>query len=61
MVEIPIVVLPLIWMFAMNVVPHPLQNLTVKLAIDSLTTGYEFLVDNSLDVEKTTNMDLTLL
>ena len=41
--------------------PQPLQNLTVKLAIDGLTSGYEFLVDNALDVEKTINMDLTLL
>jgi len=27
-------------------------NLTVKLAIDGLTRGYEFLVDYALDVEK---------
>jgi hypothetical protein len=29
-----------------------LQNFAVKLAIDGLTRGYEFLVDNSLDVGK---------
>jgi hypothetical protein len=52
MVQKPIVVLPLVWMFALNALPQLLQNLTVKLAIDTLTRGYEFLVDNSLDVEK---------
>ena len=51
MVEKPIV-LPLVWKFASNALPHPLQRLTVKLAIDGLTRGYEFHVDNSLDVEK---------
>jgi hypothetical protein len=61
MVEKPIVVLPLVWMFAPNSFPQLLQNLTVKLAIDGSTRGYDFLVDNSLDVEKTINMDLTLL
>jgi hypothetical protein len=39
MVEKPIVVLPLVWMFAPNALPQPLQNLTVKLAIDGLTRG----------------------
>jgi hypothetical protein len=52
MVEKPIVFLPLVWTFTPNALPQPLQNLTVKLAIDSLTRGYEFLVDNALDVEK---------
>jgi hypothetical protein len=58
-VEKPIVVLSLVWKFAPNPPPTPtptapqsLQNLTVKLAIDGLTRGYEFLVDNVLDVEK---------
>jgi hypothetical protein len=50
-VENPIV-LPLVWTFAPNVLLQPLQNLTVKLAIDSLTRGYELLVGNSVDVEK---------
>jgi len=50
MVEKPIVVLPLVWTFAPNALPEPLQNLTVKFAIDSLTRGYKFLVDNALDV-----------
>jgi hypothetical protein len=44
-----------------NALPQPLQNLTVKLAIDGLTRGCGFLVDNALDVEKTINMDLALL
>jgi len=35
-----------------DALPQPLQNLTVKLAIDGLTRGYEFLVDNALDVGK---------
>jgi hypothetical protein len=60
-VEKPIVVLPLDWMFAPNALPQLLQNPTVKLATDGLTREYEFLVDNSLDVEKMFNMDLTLL
>jgi hypothetical protein len=60
MVEKPIV-LPLVWTVAPNAFPQLLQNLTVKLAIDGLTMGFEFLVDNSLDVEKKINMDLTLL
>ena len=62
MVEKPIVVLQLVWRFAPNALPQPLQNLTVKLAIDGLTSGSEFLVNNALDVEKKKiNMDLTLL
>ena len=52
MVEKPVVFLPLVWTFAPHAVPQPLQNLTVKLAIDGLTRGYEFLVDNALDVGK---------
>jgi len=52
MVEKPIVFLPLVWTFAPNAFPQPLQNLTVKLAIYNLTRGYEFLVDNALNVEK---------
>ena len=52
MVEKPIVFLPFVWKFVPNVLPQPLQNLTVKLTIDGLTRGYEFLVDNALDVEK---------
>jgi len=60
MVEKPI--LPLVWRFAPNALPQPLQNLTVKLAIDGLTRGYEFLLDNALDVEKKKiNMYLALL
>jgi len=61
MVEKPIVFLPLVWTFAPIALPQPLQKLTVKLAIDGLTRGYEFLVDNTLNVEKKINMDLTLL
>ena len=49
-VEKPIVVLPLVRTSAPNALPQPLQNLTVKLAIDVLTRGYEFLVDDALDV-----------
>jgi hypothetical protein len=52
MVEKPVVFLPLVWMFAPNALPQPLQNLTVKLAIDGLTRGYKFLVDSALDVRK---------
>jgi len=52
MVEKPIVVLPLVWTSAPNALPRPLQNLTVKLAIDGLTRGYEFLMDDALDVGK---------
>jgi hypothetical protein len=52
MVEKPIVFLPLVPTFAPNPIPQPLQNLTVKLAIDGLTRGYELLVDNALDVRK---------
>jgi hypothetical protein len=52
MVEKPTVVLPLVWMFAPNAFPQPLQNLTVKLAIDGLTRGYEFLMDNALMSKK---------
>jgi hypothetical protein len=49
MMEKPIFFLLLVWTFA----PNPsLQNLTVKLAIDGLTRGYEFLVDSALDVGK---------
>ena len=48
----PIVVLLLVWTFAQNALPQSLQNLTVKLVIDGLTRGYEFLLDNALDVER---------
>jgi hypothetical protein len=51
MVEKPTVLFPLVWTFAPNTLPQPLQNFTVKLAIDGLTRGYEFLVDSALDVE----------
>jgi hypothetical protein len=51
MVGKPIVVLPLFWTFAPNALSQPLQNLAVKLAIDGLTRGYEFLLDNASDVE----------
>jgi hypothetical protein len=61
MVEKSIVVLPLVWTFAPNALPQPLRNLTVKLAIDGLTRGYEFFVDYALYVEKKINMNLTLL
>jgi len=50
MVEKPIVFLPLVWTFAPNARPQPLQNLTVKIAINGLTRGYGFLVDSALDV-----------
>jgi hypothetical protein len=50
-----LVFLPLVWTFAPNALPQPLQNLTVKLAINGLTRGYEFLVDNALDVKKKNN------
>jgi hypothetical protein len=48
-------------MFAPHALPQPLQNLIVKLAIDGLTRGYEFLVDDALDVEGGINMDMILL
>jgi hypothetical protein len=60
MLEKPIVVLPLVWTFVPYALPQPVQNLTVKFAIDGLTRGYEFLVDNWLS-KKMINMDLTLL
>jgi hypothetical protein len=37
------IVVPLVWTFAPNAHSQPLQNLTVKFAIKSLTWGYEFL------------------
>ena len=52
LVEKLIVFLPLVWTVAPNVLPQPLNNLTVKLAIDGLTREYEFLVDNALNVKK---------
>jgi len=63
MVEKPIVFLPLVWTFAPNALPQPLQNLTVNLAMDGLTRGYGFLVDNALDVGEGGNHQhgLTLL
>jgi len=39
-------------MFETNALPQLLQNLTVKLATYSLTSVYEFLVDNAMGVEK---------
>jgi hypothetical protein len=60
MVEKPIVFLPLVWTFAPNPLPHPLQNLTVKLAIDGLTRGYEFLVDMPWMSEKIDEVGLDI-
>ena len=51
-VEKPIVVLLLVWRLAPNALPQPFQNRTVKLATDSLTNVYEFLMENVLGVEK---------
>jgi len=60
--EKPNVFLQLVWTFAPNALPQAPQIFTVKLAIDGLTRGYEFLVDNALDIEKNPiKMDLTLL
>jgi hypothetical protein len=58
MVEKPTAVLLHVWTFMLNVLPQPLQNLTVKLSDGK---RYKFLVDSSLDAEKKINMDLTLL
>jgi hypothetical protein len=52
MVEKPIVLLPLVWRLVLNALLQLLQNLIVKFVVNGLTRGYEFLVDNSLDVEK---------
>ena len=52
MVEKPVVVLTHVWTSAPNALPQLLQNVTVKLATDGLTRGYEFLVDSALDVKK---------
>jgi hypothetical protein len=51
MMEKPIV-RPVVWTFVPNALPHPLQNLTVKLVTAGLTGGYELLVKSSLGVEK---------
>jgi hypothetical protein len=53
-----------VWTFAPNALLQPVQNLRVKLAIDGLARGYEFLVGNPLDVEKKNiniYVDLTFL
>jgi hypothetical protein len=60
MVEKPIFFLPLVWTFAPIALPQLLQNLTVKLTIDGLTRGCEFLVDNALDVEKSDQHGLAI-
>jgi len=52
MVQKPIVVLPFVWRLAPNALCQLLQNLTVKLATDSFTRVYKFLMDNALGVEK---------
>jgi hypothetical protein len=52
MVEKSVVFLPLVWTFAPNDLPQPLQNLTVKLAIDGLTRRYKFLVVQCLGCRK---------
>jgi hypothetical protein len=61
MLEKPIVVLPLVWTFPPNAIPQLLQNLTVKLAINGLTSRCELLVANCFDVEKIFIMNLILL
>jgi len=62
MVEKPIVFLPLVWTFVSNALPQPLQNLTVKLAIDGLTRGARIPCVQCLGCQKKTiNMDSTLL
>jgi len=51
---------PPVCTFVLNALPQPLQNLTVKLAIDDLTREYEFLVDNALNVEKNNQHGLAI-
>jgi len=60
MLEKSIVVLQLVWTFSWNALSQSLQTLTVNLAIDGLTRGYKFLVDNAWDVKKI-NMNFSLL
>jgi hypothetical protein len=52
MLEKPIVVLPLVWTFVPNAFAQLLKILRVKFSILGLTKAYEFLVDNSSDVEE---------
>jgi hypothetical protein len=61
MVEKSIFALPLVWKFAPNALSQPLQNITVKLAADDSTKGYEFLVNSSLDVEKNDHHGLDIV
>jgi hypothetical protein len=54
MVEKPIVVLPLVWTFAPNTLPQPLQNLAVKLAKELFRSNTEL-------PSKTWNLKIYLL
>jgi hypothetical protein len=56
-VEKPIVILPHVRRIAPNALHQPLQNLSVKLAID----GVRILYGQFLGCRKNINMDLTLL
>lgn len=56
MVEKP-VVLSLVWTFVPNVLPLLRRSFTIELAADGFIRGYEFLVDNTLDVEKKKKKD----
>jgi len=50
-----------VWRFTPNALPQLLQHPTLKLVTDSLTSVYEFFVDNALGVEKTINIYMILL
>jgi hypothetical protein len=50
--ENPILCTQQIRSLSLNVLPQMLQNFTVKLCVDSLALGDEFVMNNTVDVEK---------
>jgi hypothetical protein len=50
--ENPILRAPQIRSLSLNVLPEMLQNIAVKLCVDSLALGDEFAMNNATDVEK---------
>jgi hypothetical protein len=45
-----------IWSLSPNVLPQTLQNFTVKLCVDGLALGDEFVINNAMDVKNTMSM-----
>jgi hypothetical protein len=61
MMQGPVVVSPLVWMFALDVFPQSPQNVAVEFSLHRLSWWNKFLMHDAFSVKKQINIDLTLL